>query len=373
MDFGAWPLRGDLASARQSASAFLDGLLPEDDHAQLARQNWGATWAGAGDAYCRLADLNLDKNKYDEATEAWLCALTAFEVARRLVADDDARRADVSAKVEARLRSIGLYFGHELESVQMACSDPGEILAYYLPARTPNSRTPAVICVSNEEETGVTLLGRLLPVVIGRGMSVLVISGEDIADYPGGGPQVALAHCLDHLSVRPDVDSSRIGVYGDGLSASLATAFAAYDDRIAAAVCDGGIWNWTRSLKSIEWMTSTDDGAVGDMVSGHRSRLARLPNCPILVVAGGRGVISVSEAVKLQALCMAARIDVDLVMPQLIRGGMGEEVDNFVSSDDRIFRWLEQKLAREPTGGRSRRPAALRLSSDPVAVALTKL
>lgn len=346
MDFG---VRGDLASARQSASAFLDGLPPADDCAQTARQSWVDKWTGTGDAYCRIADLNLNQKEFDEATEAWLCALTAFEVARRLMPDDDPQSADVSAKVEAGLQRIGLSFGHEVESVQISCGDLGDALAYYLPAGAPNSRTPAVICISSDEEPGSTLLGRLLPVVIGRGMSVLVLSHEDVANRSRGESEIVLSHCLDHLSVRADVDSSRIGVYGDGLSAALATDFAAYDRRIAAAVCDGGIWNLTRSLSSIGWMTPTAGGADQGMVSAYRSRLARRLSCPILVVAGGRGVVSVSEAIKLQAVCTAAPIDVDLIMPQLIRGGQGEEVDNFVTSDERIFSWLEQRLARDPT------------------------
>ncbi|MFC7697396.1 alpha/beta hydrolase family protein [Bradyrhizobium sp. GCM10028915] len=315
----------------------------------MVRQNWVATWTGTGDAYCRIADLNLNKKEFDEATEAWLCALTAFEVAKRLVAGDDPRSADVSAKVEAGLQRIGLSFGHEVECVRIACGDLGEILTCYLPAATSNLRAPAIICVSSEEEKGATLLGRLLPVVIGRGMSVLVVSHGDVANYARGESELILSHCLDHLSVRPDVDSSRIAIYGDGLSAVLATDFAAYDGRIAAAVCDGGIWNWTRSLRSVRWMTPTADGADKDILSACRSRLARRLNCPILVVAGGRGVVSVSEAIKLQADCMTARINVDVVMPQLIRGGQGEEIDNFVSSDDCIFRWLEQRLARHST------------------------
>lgn len=349
MELGAWPhVRGDLASARQSASAFLNRLPPADDCAQMVRQNWADTWIGTGDAYRRIADLSIHQGEFDEATEAWLCALTAFEVARRLVPDDDPRRADVSDKIEAGLHTIGLSVGHEVESVQIACGDLGEALAYYLPAGAPNSRTPAVICVSSEEEAGAILLGRLLPVVIGRGMSVLVVSHKNAANRARGESEIVLSHCLDHLSVRADVDSSRIGVYGDGLSAALATDFAAYDRRIAAAVCDGGIWNWTRSLSSIGWMTPTAHGADKGMVSAYRSRLARRLNCPILVVAGGRGVVSVPEAIKLQAVCMEARIDVDLVMPQLLRGGQGEEVENFITSDDRIFAWLEQRLARDP-------------------------
>jgi len=350
MDCGAWAhLRGGLASARRSASAFLDSLPSADDCLQMVLQGWVAAWTGTGDAYCRVADLNINKKEFDEATEAWLCALTAFEVARRLVSDGDPRSADVSAKVDAGLRRIGVSFGRELESVQIACDDLGEIGGYFLPAGAPNPPAPAVICVSSEEEKAATLLGRVLPVVVGRGMSVLVISHADVANRARGESEVVLSHCLDHLSVRSDVDSSRIGVYGDGLSASLATDFSAYDRRVAAAVCDGGIWNWTRSLRSIGWLTSTCDGADKDVASAYRSRLTRRFNCPILVVAGGRGVVSVSEAIKLQAVFMAARVDVDLVMPQLIRGGQGDEIDNFVSSDDCIFRWLAQRLSQEST------------------------
>lgn len=349
MEFGAWPhVRGDFASARRGASAFLDSLPAEEDRAEKARRNWVATWTKTGDAYCRLADLKINKKAFDEATEAWFCALTAFEVARRLVADDDQRSADVSAKVEASVQKIGLALGHKVESVQIACCVQHEFLAHYWPAGTPDSRTPAVICVSSEEETGATLLGRLLPVVIDRGMSVLVVSYEDVENYSRGQSKVLLSCCLDYLSGRPDVDSSRIGVYGDGLSAVLATDFAAYDRRIAAAVCDGGIWNWTRSLTSIGWMTSTADGADKDVASAFRSRLARQLNCPILVVAGGRGIVGVSEAINLQADCMAARIDLELAMPQIIRGFPRGNVENFVTSDDCIFRWLEQKLAHGP-------------------------
>lgn len=226
MDFG---VRGDLASARQSASAFLESLPPADDCAQTIRQSWVDTWTRTGDAYCRIADLNLNKNEFDEAMEASLCALTAFEVARRLMPDDDPRSADVSTKVEAGLRRIGLSFAHEVESIPIACGDLAEVLAYYLPAGDPNSRTPAVICVSSEEEPGATLLGRLLPVVIGRGMSLLVVSHEDVANRARCECEIVISHCLDHLSVRADVDSSRIGVYGDGLSAALATDCAVYD------------------------------------------------------------------------------------------------------------------------------------------------
>lgn len=63
-------------------SAFFDSLPSETDRVRACGQNWVATWKATGDAFCRLADLNIKKRALDEAREAWLCAL--FEVARRL-------------------------------------------------------------------------------------------------------------------------------------------------------------------------------------------------------------------------------------------------------------------------------------------------
>ncbi|MCK1744853.1 hypothetical protein IVA80_29580 [Bradyrhizobium sp. 139] len=94
-------------------------------------------------------------------------------------------------------------------------------------------------------------------------------------------------------------------------------------------------------------MTSTAEDTDKDLKPTFRSRLARQMNCPILIVAGGRGIVDVSEAIKLQADCIAARIDLELAMPQIMRGFSGGNVENFVTSDDCIFRWLEQKLAQE--------------------------
>ncbi|WP_172626819.1 alpha/beta hydrolase family protein [Bradyrhizobium ivorense] len=295
-------------------------------------------WTKIGDVHCITADLNIQKGAFDKAAEAWLCALTAFEVARRLADENDPHCGDISTKVEAAVQRFG-----SLERVQIACSDQSEFPAYYLPVGGPDSCTPAVICISSEEETAATLLGRLLPVAIGRGMSLLVISHDDISNHRRGQSELFLSCCLEYLSLRPDVDATRIGVFGDGLSAVLATDFAAFDRRVASAVCDGGLWGWARTLASVGWMTRT---AVNeDLASARRSRLVRQLKCPVLVVAGGRGAVSVPEAIKLQAHCTAARIDLELKMPRVARTPL-REIENFVTSDNCIFGWLEHKLAR---------------------------
>lgn len=337
----AWPhARGDLASTRRGAAVFLDNI--DGIYASTTRQNWVARWTNIGDAHCRVGDLNIDKGAFGEATEAWLCALTAFEVARRLVDEGDPQSGDVSAKVEdgvQRFRSLE----QKVERVRLACGDPAEFLGYYLPAGGPDLCAPAVVCISREEENGVTLLGRLLPVVVGRGISVLVVSHDDVSNQWRGQADILLSCCLDYLSVRPDVDPARVGVYGEGLSAVLATDLALSDRRVAVAVCDGGLWNWARTMASVRWITRPADEMDEEVLLARRSRLVRQLRCPVLVVAGGRGVVSVSEAIKLQADCAAVGFDLELAMPRMTRTPIGE-IENFVTSDDCIFAWLEHKL-----------------------------
>ncbi|UPJ47860.1 alpha/beta hydrolase [Bradyrhizobium sp. 200] len=347
MEYAAWPqVRGDLSSARRAAAAFLDNLTFEDRSGAADRQNWVARWTGIGDEHGVLGDRNIRSGALHEAIEAWLCALTAFEVARRLVDEDDQQSADASARLEAGIQRFELSLEQKVERVQIECCDQTEFLAYYLPAGSPDLCAPAVICISGEQESGTTLLGRLLPVVFGRGISLLVISHDDISNCSRSPSDIVLSCCLDYLSARSDVDGTRIGVYGEGFSAVLATDFAASDRRVAAAVCDGGLWNWTRILASVSWITKAADVVDEGLASVRRSQLIRRLRCPVLVVAGGRGIVSVSEAIKLQADCMAATIGIELVIPRMIRTPEGE-VENFVTSDDCIFRWLEQQLARK--------------------------
>lgn len=337
----AWPhVRHDLASTRRGAAVFLDSL--DGVRGTSSRRNSVGWWTKIGDAHVTVGDLSIEEGAFAEATEAWLCALTAFEVARRLLNADDPQSGDVSAKIEAGIQRYGS-LEQTLERVEIACCDQVGFLAYYLPAGGAVLCTPAVICISREEETAATLLGRLLPVVIGRGISLLVVSHDDVSNRWRGQSETLLSCCLDCLSVRPDVDATRIGVYGEGLSAVLATDFATSDRRVAAAVCDGGLWNWARTMASVSWVTGTADVGDDDVVSARRSRLVRQLRCPVLVVAGGRGAVSVPEAIKLQADCMVEGVDLELVMPRMVRSQV-VEIENFVTSDDCIFAWLEQKL-----------------------------
>lgn len=342
MKDAAWKgTRADLSSVRQDAAAFLDNLSAEKSGGAEDRQDWIARWMRMGDDYCRLGDVYIKKEALDNATEASLCALTAFEIVRRLVDEDETQRAAVWERIESSIQRVERAQAKETKRVRIACCGSDHLNAYYFGGGRIERPSAAVICISTEQEAAAALLGRLLPVAIGRGISILVISHDDIANRSRGESEALLSSCLDFLALRCDVDGARIGIVGDGLSAALATKFAASDQRIAAAVCDGGLWDWTRTSASIGWLTRAAEGNNGGAC---RVQFPWQLKCPVLVVAGGRGTVSISEAIELQADCMTTSIKLDLVVPRMIRSD-GAEVENFVTSDDCIFGWLERKLA----------------------------
>ncbi|MET4328679.1 hypothetical protein ABIB80_004514 [Bradyrhizobium sp. i1.15.2] len=344
MKYAGWPhVNGDLSSVRRGAAIFLNSL--EEICGSAVQQNWITRWTSVGDDHCVLADLNIKKGALDKASEAWLCALTAFEIARRLADENDPQCGDVLVKIEAGIHRLRLNLEQKVERVKIACCDQAEFPACFL--RAGDLAGSAVICITREEETAETLLGRLLPAVVDRGISILIVSHDDVSTHLRGRADILLSCCLDYLAGRPEVDPGRIGVYGEGFSAVLATDFAASDHRVAAAVCDGGLWNWARTVASVGWMTRAADILDADAVLAGRSRLVRRLRCPVLVVAGGRGTVSVSEAIKLQAECVATGKDLELAIPHTTRTPMGE-IENFVTSDDFTFGWLKSQLASTP-------------------------
>lgn len=335
-----WQLKSDLATIRERASAFLNHAVPVH-RGQETTKHWSAEWTSIAEVHLQLGEESISRGGSDEATEAWLCALTAYEVARRLTTESD-QLAILVAGIERCIQRLEQSTKNRIERVRIGAGEPPELEALYLRSDS-GSHKQAVICIGTEQEPGAILFSRLLPATFNRKLSLLIISHDDILRRSRHEVNMQLSSCLEYLSVRSDIDPDRIGVYGDGVSSALATDFAASDSRVAAAVCDGGLWTSSRNSASVRWLSGAMDAIDGDALSTHRARRLRRLKCPVLVVVGGRGVVSASEAVALQAHCMAESIDLELAMAPIIRAS-GEEIENFVSVDDRVFRWLETKL-----------------------------
>lgn len=342
-DSSTEPDSASLAYVRQNAAAFLESLQLVDLQGSN-RDRWLNTWLAVGERHrLSLGDPGGAMPTSKTSVEPWLCALTAFQVAKRLANGDDARNEDISARIAACAHEFELRHVRPLERIELDSLDEVRLTGIFLPGSGSGPRVPVVICISDETESESAMLSRILPALIGRGISVLVVGGENISWNRTFNAEILLRCWLDYLASRSDVDVSRIAVFGDGTAAAHASSLAATDQRVAAAVCDGGLWRSVRTHAAVRWLTSARDAEDIEDLSIYRSSLAFRTRCPVLIVAGARGFVREHEALALHDCCRRSGLDVSVVMPRSVPALSGQ-IDNFLTCDDFIFDWLESKL-----------------------------
>ncbi|WP_368367101.1 alpha/beta hydrolase [Bradyrhizobium commune] len=292
------------------------------------------------DDYRTFAETAREDRSTLIALEAWLCSLTAVEVARSLSCPGDFATDDLVEKVGVSLKGFKDDAGPAIERVKIDGFDQGELTGFFLPA-CHGSLAPVVLCIGDEDIMQGSMMSRLLPASLRRNMSLLLIDvGNSSARLPLK-PAHILQCWLDYLEARGDIDPRRIAVYGEGAGASHASRLAVLDRRIAAAVCDGGIMTPVMRRASLSRIA----GAGQAVDSGASTALApsRRIACPLLVVVGSRSMVWEQDALELQAGYRQAGADCSAVVPNCIPHPLGE-VENFVAVDDFTFAWLDSKL-----------------------------
>jgi hypothetical protein len=223
--------------------------------------------------------------------------------------------------------------------------------ACFVRSRAAAGPVPVVICISDESESNDELLDRLWTDVEGRQLSLLlvelnsILAAERLSPANSGVPvEALLSSCTDYLVARSDVDEKRIGVYGRNLASTYATRLAAGDDRIAASVCDGGLWEYARTTMHLNAAGHSSETLEQARSSRLRSRFARRITGPFLVVAGDEGICSLSEAAALYDECRELSIKMALKLSQTNRTPPGD-FEDCAAVTDYVFGWLARKLA----------------------------
>lgn len=332
-----------LARLRKRASEFFENLSVADLAREAHRHLWVSDWLRVADDYRIFAESVREDSSVQIAREAWLCSLTAFEVARSLSRPGDLASTDLADKVDISLTGFEDDAGPAIERVTIDCFDQGALTGLFLPAfRHGRPSAPAVICISDEEITIGSMMSRLLPVSLCRNMSLLLVDASDLSVRRPFKLEHILQCWVDYLEARPDVDSQRIAIYGEGTGASHASRFALADRRIAAAVCDGGLLKSVTRRASLRWMTGLEQAVHEGTSTGSLLPSRRIP-CPLLMVPGSRSMVREQDALELQAGYRQAGADCSIVVPNRIPHPLGE-VENFIAVDDFVFEWLDSKL-----------------------------
>jgi hypothetical protein len=331
-----------LLDLRKRASEFFESLSVEDLVRDAHRSLWVSDWSRIADEYRIFAESARADGSGQVAQEAWLCALTALEVARNVSNPGDAASADLAHKVGISLRGLEADSASSIERVTIDGFDQGSLAGNFLPALRDRSSAPVVICISDGDAPLGAMMGRLLAASRHRDLSLLLVDAGRLSVPRPAKPEHVLQCWLDYLEARPDVDAQRIAVYGEGAAARHASGLALLDRRLVAAVCDGGIVAPIMSRASLRWMIGAEQ-AVRDGAPEGTSLPSRRISCPLLVVAGNRSMVCEEDALELQALYRQAGADCSIVVPNCFPHPLGE-VENFVAVDDFIFEWLAGRL-----------------------------
>jgi dienelactone hydrolase len=253
------------------------------------------------------------------------------------------------------------YFVHPLPSLPRSRGREG---------RGP-ARTPCVVFFDGLDITKEIQFLRGVPDLVRRGISVLVMDG------PGTGEAIRfrgmpLRHdyekagsaCIDFLEKRADVDLKRIGIVAISLGGYYAPRCAALDQRFAACIAWGAIWDyhgtWQKRIDAgfkasmsvpgqhIMWILGVDslDAALQKLEPFRLDGVVQKMRCPFLVVHGEDDEqIPLKDAQALYDACGSA--DKTLRVFTAEEGGAQHCQRDYLSlGTATMWNWLEDKLLR---------------------------
>ncbi|WP_322514875.1 hypothetical protein SR870_17870 [Rhodopseudomonas palustris] len=226
-------------------------------------------------------------------------------------------------------------------AVTIPWRDEADLRGYYLPAGGSDTKAaPAVVCIG-ETHSKDTLLAVMAAPARARGLALLCVDLSLAGAAPAPRGSVRLESCvsaiIDDLAERPGIDPTRIAVVADGSPSSLVARGVAMDGRVAAAVCDGGLW---------ELWADAHGASSGCCAALPPMPIAAMIRCPTLVALRRDGGIDPAHA------------------RRLLAGRPGSHRSDFVVADcagadaemapETILGWVGRRLSRQRG-----RPAAI--------------
>jgi dienelactone hydrolase len=220
---------------------------------------------------------------------------------------------------------------------------------YFLPASTGSDRAPAIICIGEPGQRKEEYLSKVARYASDRGVSLLAV------DLLGAGAsarfeevvgradlEATIGRIMDYLVERDDVDEHRIAILADGWGSSFVARGIAFDDRFAAAVCDGGIWDLHERAFLRDRIAPPDATIVPRPVL---SRVARNIKCPVLISAGERGWLAADRVSELYDELKADGRDVTLkIFTSEETAAAQGHADNTTLANEFIFDWIASRL-----------------------------
>lgn len=329
------------------------------------KESWHREWLRVADRNFARAEDAESRGHIQTAINAWIRAVDYYRSAEFWLAADDPRRLSAFTRCETSFQRASVYFSPPVEVVEIPYEGGAFLPAYFIPS--PAAKTahqPVLIAFGGLDSFKEELYFMVAKGALKRGISVLLVDG------PGQGAtlrrqflhtrydyEVPVAHCIDYLETRDDVDPSRIAVSGASLGGYYAARAGAMEPRICAAISHGAIWRvndlWESAGEAhglsdhVKWVFGTRTVAeaieIGQAFSVE-GIFAHM-RCPYLILHGGHDVLGVAQAKKVYDSARDSGVDVTLeILPDEMTGAEHCQHDNPTLGQEVMLDWLSDRL-----------------------------
>jgi dienelactone hydrolase len=352
-----WPEREDLSieftrllgAAQEGGATVAECIVAASRIDITDDQSWFREWKRLADASCARGNDARDQGHLLSARSNWLRAINYYQSAAfPLDRDDPDHQAAVARMRECARAYLGLRNPRgEVVSIPWPSGYPLE--GYFLPALAAGKPAPVIVCMGEPGQRKEEYLSKVARFAGERGMSLLAV------DLFGAEPQsefeqilgrtdleTTIGHIMDYLVERDDVDRERIAILADGWGSSFVARGLALDDRFAAAVCDGGIWDLHERAFLMDRDARLEAGMVRRL---GLTRVARNIQCPVLISAGERGWLNAERVRELYDHLKADGRDVTLkIFTSGETAAAQGHADNPTLAHEFIFDWVAARL-----------------------------
>jgi len=279
-------------------------------------ESWYREWKHIADRNNLRGDEALKVGHVRTAMNCWLRAANYYREAEFWLDAFDPRRLDAFTHAENASAKCFTRMQPAAEIVEIPYENGKTLPGYFIRSPNGGDKQPVLISVGGLDSYKDELWFMTGRGAVQRGISVLMVDG------PGQGGalrrhqlttrhdyEVPVGKCIDWLSKRADVDTSRIAVSGSSLGGYYAARAASMDSRLAACISHGAIWDIHERWKArddshglaghIKWVFGAKTMAEAAEIA-KPFKLENVLNhmkCPYLIIHGGHDVLGV-EAVK---------------------------------------------------------------------------
>jgi len=340
-----------LASAQDGGSTIAECLQAASRIIESDDNSWHREWKRLADASARRGEHAVIDGNPVTAASYWLRA-TNYHLASLLLLDapDQRRRTSIGA-MRTCARNYLRHGRPSGEIVSIPWLKDYSLQGYLLPPPGGRGRSPTVVCIGEPGHLKEEFLFKLAHHAGERGLALLALDlwgdrddGDGLDEVVGRRElETVIPRALDYLSGRDDVDDLRMAVLADGWGSSFVARGVAAESRIAAAVCDGGIWD----LHERAFVAGRLAGQGVDVVSDPlASRIARNIDCPLLITLGERGWLKADRVSEMVDQLKTNNRDITLkVFTPEETAAAQAHADNPTIANEFIFDWLVARLA----------------------------